>query len=341
MRRPWVIGIDFGGTVIKIGLAGPAGRVVRQQALASREAARPPQFVEMVGVVAERMLRQVGAAPASLRGIGIGVPGLVDARRGIVRTLVNVPGWRDVPLARRIERRVRRPCLIENDANLFALGEWTCGAGRGARHLVGVTLGTGVGGGLVLDGRVHRGASGAAGELGHMAITRSRPAIAGRHFLASGEGAGSVAGRRCGCGRRGCLEAHIGTAAMLSYGRRAVRQGAEPLGRLVRSAGGRLTPALISQAARQGDRHARRIWEFVGSALGAGLANVVNLLNPDRIIIGGGFSNAWSLFYPRLIATVRAEALSVSAAAVAIRRARLGNRAGIVGAAVLVWNEFE
>ena len=320
MKHSFVLGVDFGGTTIKVGLVDASGRVVRRRTVTSLEAGTPRRFVETVSAVADALVRSVGAARSALRGVGIGAPGVVDARRGIVRALVNIHGWHDVPLARRFEQHLRRPCLIENDANLFALGEWRFGAGRGSRQLVGLTLGTGVGGGLVFDGCVYRGTSGAAGELGHMAITRS--------------------GRRCGCGRQGCLEAHIGTAAVLSYGRRALRQGAEPLGRLVREAQGRLSPALISQAARQGDRYARHIWHIVGEALGAGLANVINLLNPDRIVIGGGVSKAWSLFHPSLIATVRSQAMKIPARAVSIRPAQLGDRAGIVGAAVLVWSEI-
>ena len=230
-----------------------------------------------------------------------------------------MPGWRDVPLRRWLERRLRCRCVVDNDANLYALGEWRFGSGRGARLLVCVTLGTGVGSGLVFDGRLHHGSSGSAGEIGHMVIDPSGP--------------------RCGCGKHGCLEAHVGTAAILAMGARAMRHGAEPLRTCAREAGGRLTPALISQAARQGDAAAKRLWSEVGRSLGMGLANVVNLLNPDRVVIGGGVANAWPYFAPTLLRTVRQEAMDVPARAVRIARARLGEHAGIVGAAVLVWDE--
>jgi glucokinase len=232
---------------------------------------------------------------------------------------VNVPGWHEVPLRRQLERRLSCRCLVDNDVNLFTLGEFAFGAGRGARQLVGLTLGTGLGGGLIFNGALYRGSRGAAGEVGHMVI--------------------DPRGNRCGCGARGCLEAQVATAAILRMGRRAIRRGAGPLRTLSRRARGRLTPELVSQAARRGDAAARQIWREVGRSLGIGLGNVVNLLNPDRIVIGGGIANAWEWFYPSLITTVRAQAMEVSARSVQVVRARLGKSAGVVGAAVLVWHE--
>ncbi len=317
--RKWTVGIDFGGTNVKVGLVSSTGRVVRSRVLSSQDVGRPSRFVEGVGRSVESLTQTVGLAPSQLRGVGIGAPGPVDAARGLIHFLVNVPGWREVPLAQQLQRRLRCQCLIDNDVNLVTLGEWRFGAGRGAKQLVCLTLGTGVGGGLVIDGKLYRGAAGAAGEIGHMVIDPH--------------------GRRCACGSRGCLEAQVGTAAVLEQGRRAIRRGAGPLRRLAHEAQGRLTPALVSQAARSGDAAARKIWTDLGRSLGVGLANVVNLLNPDRIVIGGGLSNAWGLFYPTLVETVLAQAMDVSARSVRIVRAQLGDHAGVVGAAVLVWQQ--
>jgi len=317
MSGRWTVGVDFGGTNVKAGLVSPAGRVVATRLLSSKAVGRPARFVEGLGEAVEDLARSVGSRPDKLRGVGVGAPGQVDAERGVVLSLVNVPGWRRVPLRRLLERRLGCRCAVDNDANLFALGEFTFGAGRGAQCLVCLTLGTGLGGGIIVNGALYRGASGAAGEPGHMVIDPDGP--------------------RCGCGVKGCLEAHVGAAALVRMGRRAIRQGAEPLRTLVRKAGGRLTPALLGQAARQGDAAARRIWVEFGRSLGIGLGNMVNLLNPDRIVLGGGVAGAWALFYPTLIRTVRAQALEVSARAVGIVRARLGDHAGIVGAAVLLW----
>ncbi len=317
--RTWTVGVDFGGTNIKVGLVSDRGRVVRQRILSTRAFGRPAQCLEGLSDAVKQLAQTVGIRPARLRGVGIGAPGAVDPLRGIVLSATNVPGWRRVPLRRQLERRLGCRCAIDNDANLYTLGEWRFGAGRGSRVLIGLTLGTGVGGGLVCDGLLYHGVSGVAGEVGHMVI--------------------HPGGRRCGCGARGCLEAEVGTAAILSRGREAIRHGAEPLRALARHAHGRLSPELIAQAARAGDAAARRMWVDVGRWLGIALANLVNLLNPDRIMIGGGVANAWPFFAPTMLRTVRAHAMRVPGRAVRIVRAQLGDRAGILGAAVLVWQE--
>ena len=177
-------------------------------------------------------------------------------------------------------------------------------------------MGTGPGGGFILNGSLYRGASGAAGEPGHMVIDPHGP--------------------RCACGRRGCLEALVGTAAVLSLGRAALPRSAR-LRKLVRAHGGRLMPRLIGRAGRAGDPQARAVWAEIGGRLGKGLANLINLFNPERIVIGGGLANNWSLFAPAMRARVRAEAMRVPLRDVRIVRAQLGDYAGIVGAAVLVW----
>jgi len=316
----WTVGVDFGGTNIKCGLVSDRGRVAHSVSLSTRACAHPRAFVDGVGQAVERLARGAGVRTTQLRGIGVGAPGLIDRRRGVVHSLVNVSGWHDVPLAARLSRRLGARVAVDNDVNLVALGEWRFGAGRGARHLVCVTLGTGVGGGLVMDGELYRGASGAAGELGHMVIDARGP--------------------RCGCGRRGCFEAMVGTAAILRLGRRAMTNS-PALRALVREAHGRLMPRLIGRAARAGDPAARSVWAEIGRRLGIGLANLVNVLNPERIVIGGGVSNNWSSFYPALVKTLRAEAMDVPGRAVRVVRTALGDHAGIIGAAVLVWNATE
>ena len=318
--RRWTVGVDFGGTNIKVGLVSPAGRVAQTRLLPSKTFRRPASFVEGIGCAVTSLAKAVGLRPAQLRGVGVGAPGPVDARRGIVHLLVNVPGWREVPLRRQLEARLGCRCAVDNDVNLVALGEWRFGAGHGARHLVCLTLGTGVGGGLIVDGALYRGASGAAGEIGHMVI--------------------NPRGARCGCGARGCLEAQIGSAAILRMARHAIRRSPGRLRAMARQAHGRLTPELVSRAARAGDAAAQQVWREVGRWLGVGLANVVNVLNPERIIIGGGVADAWGLFAPTLKRTLRDQAMGVSFRAVRIVRARLGNSAGVVGAAVLVWGEI-
>jgi len=306
-KRKWAVGVDVGGTNIKCGLVDAQGRVVRSLVLPTKRFGRPAAFVEGIGRAVQQLAASAGLSVAHLSGIGIGVPGLVDARRGVVHILTNVPGWHEVPLAHRLRARLHRPVFVDNDVNLVALGEWRWGAGRGATSLVCLTLGTGVGGGLVFHGALYRGASGAAGEIGHTVLDPEGP--------------------RCACGARGCLEAHVGTAAIV---------------RMARQAGvahrGRLTPEWLAWMARRGDRRARAVWRQLGRRLGRGLAGIVNLLNPDRVVIGGGVANAWALFAPSLRRAIRADAMEIPGRAVRVFRAQLGDQAGVIGAAVLVWN---
>ncbi len=313
----WAVGVDFGGTSVKVGLVEPTGRVAAVRVLPTAELRRPAQFIDGVVRAVASLTGRVGMCASRIAGIGVGAPGPVEEARGIIHSMVNVPGWREVPLARWLARRLQCPCVVDNDANCFALAEWRFGAGRGADDLICLTLGTGVGGGLILDGSLYRGASGAAGEPGHMVLDPRGP--------------------RCGCGRRGCLEALVGTAAIVVLGRPAVRRS-ERLRTLLRDHGGRLMPRLIGRAARAGDPHARAVWVEIGARLGVGVANLVNLCNPERVVIGGGIANNWSLFAPAMRLTVRREAMAVPARAVRIVRAQLGDYAGIVGAAVLVWD---
>lgn len=310
-------GVDIGGTHIKAGLVTRQGRLLADVTLPTRRYATPARFLEGFSAALEKLIVPRGHG-VRLRGVGVGAPGLIDARRGVIRRLVNVPGgWRGVPLKRLLERRLRCPCAIDNDVNAMALGEWTFGAGRGTRHSLYITLGTGVGGGLVIDGRLIHGVSGSAGEIGHMTIALDGP--------------------RCACGRVGCLEAFIGTAFILRRAREAMRRGSRILTRLVEREPTRaVTPELLNRAAAAGDRSARRIWDEVGGHLGVGLANLVNLLNPERIVIGGGVANAWRWFAPSMAATIRQQAFAVPAQAAEVVRARLGDRAGVVGASLLV-----
>lgn len=316
--RRWTVGVDFGGTTIKVGCVTEPGTVARKVVLSTRDYATPSAFVEGLHGAIKRLAAERGLATTHLSGVGVGAPGLVDGERGVIHRLVNVPGgWRRIPLRERLEQRLRRPCAVDNDANMMALGEWRFGAGRGTRHSVYLTLGTGVGGGLVVNGRLVRGASGSAGELGHMVIRPNGP--------------------RCACGSRGCLEALVGTSAIIRRARQALRTGrARILAGLAKRHDGPLSPELVSRAAQAGDRAARRIWEDVGDELGLGLSNLVNLLNPERIVIGGGMAKAWPHFAARLVTTIRRCAFDVPAKAVKVVRAQLGDDAGIVGSAMLV-----
>jgi glucokinase len=256
---------------------------------------------EGLDAVLDRVATLVGrvAGDARVDGVGVGLPGPVDfATRSVVHP-PNLPGWEVVPVASVLEERLGVPVAIENDANAVVLGEALFGAGRGHRVVLGLTLGTGIGGGLVIDGEVHRGATGTGTEIGHCPV---RPG-----------------GRRCGCGARGCLEAYASATALVKRARRVLR----PPPQSARD---------VAAAARRGDERALGLLEELGGYLGEGIASAVTLLDPDVVILAGGLAAASRFLMPTVRETVRERAFG-GARRVRIVRHRLGDRAGILGAA--------
>ncbi len=307
----FVLGIDLGGTKI-LSLCLDAG---------SHEAGRdyrPTEAEEGPEAVIERMAASARAAAGdrTIRGVGISTPGPSNPTTGIVTTPPNLPGWRDVPLARLLGERLGLPAWIENDANAAALAEARVGAGRNVQHLVLLTLGTGVGGGLVLDGRLYRGASGAAGELGHMQLEPQGPV--------------------CGCGRRGCLEA---LASGVALGREAdAIAAAEPEGlvaTIARREGVEPDARILDLAADAGDRAADAAIRKAGRYLGAGLTNLVDLFNPELIVIGGSLRKLGDRYLAEATAVAAREAFPQSFADVRIVEAELGDDAPAIGAALV------
>lgn len=315
------IAVDLGGTSAKVALAARPARLLLPAVFPTGRRLPVRTFVRRVRDHVVVLRQEARRRHGVLVGVGIGVPGLIEPRRGVVHYLVNIPGWRQVPLKRLVERATGLPAVVDNDVNMMTWGESCWGAGRGARSLLCVALGTGVGGGLVLDGRLYHGWTGAAGEIGHMPLGWDGP--------------------RCPCGGRACLERSVGTQAVVSLARRkllAARRGV--LWRLVGGDVRRVTPPRIDQAAYRGDPLARAIWREVGQHLGLALAAVVNLLNPERIVIGGGLAQAGRLLFPAVRATVRARAMR-GPSAVAIVPSRWGPQAGLIGAAAMVLHPVE
>ena len=303
------LGVDIGGTSVKLAVVDQRGRVVDRGIVPTPAVVTPRQMAALI-VQAAKPLRGAGR----IRGVGVGVPGLVDVERGVVHTLVNIRGWRHVPLRRVMQAAFGIPVAVDNDVNLLALAEARFGAGRGARSLVCLALGTGVGGAIVLDGQLYRGVTSSAGEVGHMPIERSGP--------------------RCGCGGWGCLEAYIGNRRIVARARRLMRHRAGHLSEA-------LTPESLSRAAARGDRLARSLWEAVALDLAVAVAGVVNILNPDRIVIGGGVAQAGRWLFEPLRRAVRERAMAVPARAARIVPAALGTDAGAIGAATLVREYME
>jgi len=306
-----VIGIDLGGTKILSVALDSELRLLEQDQRTTAAEDGPDGVIERMVASA----RAVSGGKA-IDGAGISTPGPVDLNRGIVTTPPNLPGWRDVPLAALVGERLDAPAWLENDANAAALAEHRLGAGRGFSNVVLVTLGTGIGGGLILNGRLYHGASGAGGEIGHMQLVPDGPL--------------------CGCGRHGCLEA---LASGRALGERAheiaAREPEGTLARLAHEPGAELDARLIEKAADAGDTTAEEAIRQAGRYLGAGLTNLVNVFNPEVIVIGGGLRRLGPRYLDIARAIVKAEAFPQSYADVRIVEAELGDEAPAIGAALL------
>ncbi|MBN1793530.1 MAG: ROK family protein [Candidatus Omnitrophica bacterium] len=311
------IGVDVGGTGIKAVILKKDGSVV-----AKREIPTPPRFTPReCAYVLKELIRGLAAQSREERciveGIGIGLPGLIDRKRGIVRYLVNIEGWRDVPLVSMLERDLKKNMHIDNDVNAMCLGQLLFGQGRRYRNFLCVTLGTGVGGALVFHKRLYRGSTGSAGEIGHMKLV--------------------TGGRHCNCGADGCLEAYIGNARIAARARRLFRSRRATPSRYTAGS----TPALedITAAARKGDPLAKGIWEDVALYLGTTLANIINLLDLEAVIVGGGVANAGGVLFNPLRRVIQEKTMRQKNRKVAILRAMLGKYAGAIGAGALTWEE--
>ncbi len=299
------IGIDFGGTSIKSAVVQDGTILDRAEPIDPQQ---HPDSRTLVAAIVE-MIGALRAVHPEIAAIGVGLPGFVDSTTGVVHTLTNVSGWNDVPLHAQLTARTGLPAIVENDAKAMAYGEFKHGAARGFRHVICVTLGTGVGGALIIEGKLYRGAQFAAGELGHTSIDyRGKPGP---------------------YGGRGGLEEYVGN-----------QQIAERAGELYRKAGRKVTsaqcqPIELSKAAARGDAIALGLWDAVGTEIGCALVNAVWIVNPDAIIIGGGIANAGALIMGPIRRTIRERTLPLVHEHLKVLPATLGNDAGIIGNAEL------
>jgi glucokinase len=323
MSDPWVVGVDIGGTNTVVGVvAGGRGEpeAVRTRPTNSARGADAvvEDVVRMAGEVVEEALDKRGGDRDRIVGVGIGCPGPLDLERGLVLSTPNL-GWTNYPIRDRIADGLGLPAALDNDANCATLGEWWRGAGRGVRHLAGVTLGTGIGGGLIIDGKLVHGASGTAGEFGHTTI--------------------DLNGRRCACGNYGCLEAYASGPNIAARAREGIEAGYESvLVDLVEGDLDRITAVTVYDALLLGDRHAREVMLETAKVLGAGIANIVNMFNPEMVVIVGGVTRAGEHLFAPLRAEVRRRAFDVAVEACRIVPGEL-DAAGVIGAAGVFLHE--
>ncbi|MBL8012333.1 MAG: ROK family protein [Candidatus Omnitrophica bacterium] len=300
----YVIGVDVGGTNIKLGLADARLNVIDRTKFATECFASDPTFlINEIAKQISSLIERNAISDRNISGIGIGLPGIVDHSKGIVRFLPNISGWKDIPLKKILEKKLGIRACLENDVNLIALGEWKFGAGRKVENMVCMTLGTGVGSGLILNGSLYRGYSFSAGELGHIPINEEGPV--------------------CGCGSYGCLESYVGNKRLVL---RASEMINDP----------DISLEKMHALAKKGNRTALKFWDEAATHIGHALVGVVNMLNPQRIVIGGGVSNNHEFLFKTIHAVIQKKAMKVPASVVKIVRAQLGNDAGILGAHVLV-----
>jgi glucokinase len=264
------------------------------------------------GVILDTM-EQSDAARRDFVGIGVGAPGPLDREQGIVLVAPNL-GWKDFPLRERIQSRLHLPTTLDNDANCATFGEWWQGAARGGRNVVGLTIGTGIGGGLILDGALYHGSSDMAGEVGHTTI--------------------DLNGRHCKCGNYGCLEAYASGPAIATRAREVLvrEEGESMIPLMVNGKFDDITAQIVYDAASEGDQVANEIVRDTARYLGAGIANLLNIFNPDIVVVAGGVTAAGDALFVPLRAEVRRRAFSPAVRAVRIVAGELPGTAGVVGA---------
>lgn len=327
--KKYIIAVDLGGTNIKAAIVSQQSIVNSQQSkdqkikilkkisVATKSYKSKGALIEGLSRLSLELIQSLNIKKGAVAGIGIGAPGLIDSEKGIIRQLVNIKGFREVPLKKLMEKKTGLSVFLDNDVNVMTLGELYHGAGKGARNMLCLTLGTGVGGGVVIDGDLYRGSGLAAGEVGHMPLNETGPA--------------------CACGGFGCMEKAVGNRYIVSAALKKIRAGRGSV--ITKLAGGKLdkiTPEIIHAAAKKGDAAAISVWRETGAHLGVTLAGVINLLNPDRIVIGGGVAEAGRFLFDAVKKTIRQRAMKIPARQAKVVKARLGKDAGLIGAAVLV-----
>lgn len=312
------IGIDVGGTNVKIALVDKSGKIIYSNSVPTYAKMGYEYTVNNIKQAIKDLMKETNTTAKDIDGIGFDFPGQVDYKTGVVKLAPNIPGWVNVPIAQMIEEEFHIPTRIDNDVRCAALGEMKFGAGQGCENFVCITVGTGIGSGLVVNGQLVRGASNAAGEIGHIKLQMKDGLI-------------------CGCGDTGCLEAYASGPSIVAMAQDYIKGDKSTKFREMAAAeGGEITPYMVAKAAEAGDPVAKRIFAIVGEYIGIGLTSVINLLNPEKVIIGGGVAEAGDLLLDPIRKTIKERAMVVAGSTVEIVPAQLGNSAGVIGASMLI-----
>jgi glucokinase len=302
MVKRFIIAVDLGGTNLKCALLDNALKIKARSSFSTKSFVNKHRLIQGIASSVDSFILNQKLKRSAILGVGIGVPGPVDTLKGLVHFLPNIPGWKEIRLKKILEKKTGLPVFIDNDAKLMTLAEHQAGAAKKYSNVLCLTLGTGVGGGLIINNLLYRGLDNAAGEIGHFPLNEKGP--------------------RCGCGARGCLETYIGNSRIIKEARKLF--------------GPQISLEKVSQLARENNSKAIDFWSQVGKKLGLALSGMVNLLNLDLIVIGGGVSYAGGVLFESIRRTISLRAMRVQAGRVKIVKARLGIDAGIIGAGYLV-----
>jgi len=317
-----VIGIDLGGTKIGAALVDRSGGIICHDYRGTQAIEGQQVVIDRLLNAAHRVMAQAGVIHSQIAAVGIGAPGPLEIETGVAMSPPNLPGWKKVPLRQIIEDGLGITAFLQKDTNAAALGEFYFGAGRGAKHMIYVTASTGVGSGLILDGKLYHGADGMAGEIGHTILLPNGPL--------------------CGCGNRGCLEALASGTAIACRAQERVTRGAPTLiADLAGSDLQRITAEMVAQAAVQGDEEAQQILDEAIGYLGIGVANLVNLFNPQLIVIGGGLTHIGESLFQSVRRAIGRYAFPKPAQTVRVARAQLGDHVGVLGAAAVALTQVD
>lgn len=316
-----VIGVDLGGSAVRLASITKEGTLLnfrRDEVPAGRQ---KDIVVSLIVNSIKDLIKLEEQGGNKVLAAGIGSPGIIKIDKGIIAVSPNFPGWKNVPLRSLIERSVNIPVFIDNDANSAAYGEKWAGAGRHIKSMICLTMGTGIGGGIILDNKVWHGSHGMAGELGHVTVNPDGP--------------------RCNCGNNGCLESYSSATGIVRSAIKSMAAGKKT--RLNKLSGGKpktITAKMIYEAAAEGDRLSISIFREAGKYLGIAMAGFINILNPDMIVLTGEVTGAWDLFFPSAKFEVEKRAYTAVIKHTKIVRGRLKGIAGITGAAGLAWNQL-
>lgn len=310
MKSSYAIGVDLGGTNLRVGVVRSDGKVEAQAEIPIGQDKSPKRIVNLIGEHVSVMQKK---ASFPIVGCGCGIPGIVNSGDGVVYSSPNFPEWKNVEILKLLKKEIGSPVIIDNDANMFALAELLYGAGKGHKNLIMLTLGSGIGGGIVIDGKIFHGDMGFAGEVGHIVVEPD--------------------GVPCGCGSIGCWEQYAASKAFIHIIRRLPKKEEDGLLAIVDGDLERLTPEFVADLAQSGNQSARELWKIFGRYVGIGIASIINTLGITTIVMGGGIARSWDLFIDSTRAEIVSRTYKKNTEHLKLLKTSLGEFTGIVGAA--------